>query len=232
MNGKLYGIGVGPGEPDLLTIKAVNTIKNADLICIPTTSKETCRAYQIVEKEIPEIKDKKCICFDCKMTRDANELERIHNDAFLAIKKELLNGRTIAFLTIGDPVVYSTFTGIMETAKSEGFYAETINGITSFTAAASALGIPLSEEDEEIHILTGQSDIKKIPELPGTKIIMKAGKNISKIKEILLNEEKKDRIRVYAVANCGTEKECRYYGASEIPEDTGYMTTIIIKSIK
>jgi len=232
MYGKLYGVGVGPGSADYLTVKAVNCIREADIICIPTVSKDLCRAYRIAKEAVPETEGKECICLDCKMTRSREELEKVHSESFEMIRRYLSDGKNVAFITIGDPVVYSTFTGIMKKASDAGFEAEQINGITSFTASAAALGISLCEEEEEIHIGTGQSDIEGLLKLPGTKIIMKAGKNIGKIKETLRRAEETGRIRVYAVINCGTEEESRYFGAEDIPVDAGYMTTIIIKELK
>ena len=123
MSVKLYGIGVGPGNPDLITAGAVKCIQAADIICIPTTSKDTCRAYQIARDALPEIENKECICLDCKMTRDENELTQVHNEAFQIIQQKLLSNKSVAFLTIGDPTVYSTFTGISKKAKEEGFPA-------------------------------------------------------------------------------------------------------------
>lgn len=117
--GTLYGVGVGPGAPDLLTLRAVDIIRNADIICIPQEDKNSCRAYQIAEEAVPEISEKECVCFDFKMTRDEEELRRIHADAYRRIKNLLTGGRTAAFLMIGDPSVYSSFSYIAKLAVDD-----------------------------------------------------------------------------------------------------------------
>ena len=222
--GILYGVGVGPGEPELMTLKAVKCIRQADVIFCP---QQDSRAYHIAEQAVPEIREKKCLSYDFKMTRDPAELKRVHEGAYREIKKHLQEEKNVAFLTIGDPSVYSTFSYVAYKARADGFCVETVPGATAFLASASWLGISLCEGDEELHIGTGQSDIEKLLALPGTKIIMKCGRNLPKIKEILRAREKEQGIKVWAVSDCGMETEKIHTGADEIPEM--YMTTIIVK---
>ena len=116
MKGTLYAIGVGPGDPDLITLKAANTIRQADVIAIPQ-KKEECRAYEIALKAIPEIKDKEIVDCAFSMVRDDETRSALHKDIYEKIKEKLQNGRSVAFLTIGDPAIYSTFSYINELAK-------------------------------------------------------------------------------------------------------------------
>jgi len=229
MAGVLFGIGVGPGDPDMLTLKAVKAIKEADVICLPKAEKDKCMAYQIALPAVPEIRYKKTISLDFEMTSDVERLEEIHGEFYQKYKQLLIEGYNLAFLTIGDPTVYSTFGYIMKLAKKDGIEVEIINGITSFCGSAAAAGILLSEGEENIHIISGQGNIDEELKLSGTKIIMKSGKNISAIKEKLIPLEEADKIIVYAVVDCGKETEQIYKGAMMIPEACKYMMTIIIK---
>ncbi len=229
MAGILYGIGVGPGDPKMLTIKAVNAIKDADVICLPKADKDKCRAYQIALPVVPELKYKKIISLDFEMTRDENQLLNMHNDFYNRYKQLLIDGYNLAFLTIGDPTVYSTFGYIMKLAKKDGIEIEIINGITSFCGTAAAAQILISESDENIHILSGQGNLDEELKLSGTKIIMKSGKNIAAIKEKLMAMEEAGEINVYAVIDCGMETEQIFNSAMTIPDDSKYMMTIIIK---
>lgn len=229
MAGVLYGIGVGPGDPEMLTLKAARAIKEADVICLPKADKYECRAFQIALPAVPELKYKKTISFDFEMTRDEEALAKMHAEFYEKYKQLLMEGYSLAFLTIGDPTVYSTFGYIMKLAKKDGIEVEIINGITSFCGSAAAAGILLSEKNENVHIISGQGDIDEELSLSGTKIIMKSGRNVAKIKECLIKLEQEKDISVYAVVDCGMETEQIYKGAIMIPDDSKYMMTIIIK---
>jgi len=229
MTGILYGIGVGPGDPEMLTLRAVRAIKEADVICLPRPEKEKCRAYQIALPVVPELKYKKIISYDFEMTRDEKVLEAKHKDFYQKYRQLLLEGYNLAFLTIGDPTIYSTFGYILKLAKTDGIEIEIISGITSFCGTAAASGIVISEKDENIHILSGQGNLENELQLPGTKIIMKSGKNISEIKEKLMELEAQGKVTVNAVIDCGMETEQIFTSAMTIPDDSKYMLTIIVK---
>lgn len=229
MAGILYGIGVGPGDPEMLTLRAVRAIREADVICLPKADKYECRAFQIALPVVPELKYKKTVSFDFEMTRDEEALARMHAEFYEKYRQLIMEGYNLAFLTIGDPTVYSTFGYIMKLAKKDGIEVEIINGITSFCGSAAAAGTLLSERDENIHIISGQGNLEDDLKLPGTKIIMKSGRNVAKIKERLLEMEQAEKISVYAVVDCGMETEQIFNGAIMIPDDSKYMMTIIIK---
>lgn len=229
MSGILYGIGVGPGDPEMLTLKAVRAIKEADVICLPKADKYECRAFQIALPAVPELKYKKTVSFDFEMTRDEDALAQMHETFYGKYKQLLMEGYSLAFLTIGDPTVYSTFGYIMKLAKKDGIEVEIINGITSFCGSAAAAGTLLSEKNENIHIISGQGNLEDELKLSGTKIIMKSGGNISQIKEFLLEKEKTEDVEIFAVIDCGMETEQIFKGAIMIPDDSKYMMTIIVK---
>ena len=229
MAGVLYGIGVGPGDPEMLTLKAVRAIKEADVICLPKADKYECRAFQIALPVVPELKYKKTISFDFEMTKDEEVLASMHATFYEKYRQLLIEGYSLAFLTIGDPTVYSTFGYIMKLAKKDGIEVEIINGITSFCGSAAASGVLLGEGEENIHIISGQGNLEEELKLPGTKIIMKSGRNIAHIKELLLDLEQTDGVSVYAVIDCGMETEQIFKSAIMIPDDSKYMMTIIVK---
>ena len=229
MAGVLYGIGVGPGDPELLTIKAVKAIKDADVICLPRAEKDKCRAYQIALPVVPELAYKKVISLDYEMTKDEAKLKEMHESFYRKYKELLFEGYSLAFLTIGDPTIYSTFGYIMKLAKKDGIEVEIVNGITSFCGTAAAAGILISEADENVHILSGQGNLEEELKMSGTKIIMKSGKNVAAIKERLVEMENAGSVNVYAVIDCGMETEQIFTSAMTIPDDSRYMMTIIVK---
>ena len=229
MKGILYGIGVGPGDPDLITLKAINAIKDSDVICLPKADKENCRAYQIALPSVPELRYKKIISYEFEMTKDQEALEKMHLNFYNSYKELLLEGYNLAFLTIGDPTIYSTFGYIMKQAKRDDIDVEIVNGITSFCGTAAASGLILCEGDENLHIISGQGDLDEELALPGTKIIMKSGRNLSRIREKLVELENAGKVSVHAVIDCGLETEQIFPNAMTIPEDGKYMMTIIVK---
>lgn len=228
---KLVGVGLGVNDPELLTLKAVKALKDADVLCLPQASKENCRAYQIALAAVPELEEKECLCLDFRMIRDPAEKERMHAGLYEQVKTVYEKGLNLVFLTIGDPGVYSTFSYLSERALVDGLSVEVVEGVPSFCSAAAALGISLCLGDDELHIATGQDDLETVLCYSGTKVIMKCGRKMGQLKELLLREESRGA-KVYAVSECGAPEEKKYYSAAELPEEANYMTTVIVKGGK
>ena len=108
MSGCLYSVGVGPGDPELMTLKAVKIIRNCQVLVLPAESKEKCVAYQIARRAIPEIEDKATVCLVMPMTKDKDRLEKSHREGTQKVAEVLDAGKDAAFLTLGDPTVYAT----------------------------------------------------------------------------------------------------------------------------
>lgn len=225
MTGILYGVGVGPGDPELLTLKAVRIIRECDLIAIPTADKETCTAYHIVKQALPDIEGKEVISVVMPMTKNKDELDASHRTGAKRVEAFLKQGRKVAFLTLGDPTVYSTYLYIHKRVLEDGCRAEIINGIPSFCAAAARLGEGLAEGSVQLHVIPGSYHIQNAFTLPGTKVFMKAGSKLGQVKEQL----KALGLKAVMVENCGMEQEKVYYGLEEIPEEAGYYSLIIVK---
>ncbi len=225
MAGALYGVGVGPGDPELLTLKAVRIIKECDIIAIPAADKETCTAYGIVKQAVPDIGDKEVLAVDMPMTKNKEKLEESHREGAHKIGEHLRKGLKIAFLTLGDPTVYSTYIYIHRRILAEGYTAEIISGVPSFCAAAARLKEGLAENAEQLHIIPGSYSIEDALSLSGTKVLMKTGKKLGEVKERL----KALKARAVMVENCGMEQEKVYGSLDEIPEEAGYYSLIIVK---
>lgn len=250
--GVLYGIGVGPGDPELMTLKAINTIKACDIIAIPAVSKEECYAYRIVQAVLPEIEKKQIMCTPFPMIKDKEKLTISHNKIYSDIVSELEAGKNVAMLTIGDPSVYSTYMYIHKRVMQAGFTAVMISGVPSFCAAAARLGISLGEMMDEIHIIPASYDVRDTMGYGGTCVYMKSGKKLAELIEMLrttdgsdtkTDEEadmclsdvnskggiRKKKMTVYGVTNCGMESERVYRGLDELTEAKGYLTIVIVK---
>jgi len=227
--GKLTGIGVGPGDPELMTLKAINVIKNSDIIAFPGKSKDESMAFGIAEKAVPEIIEKELLAIDLPMTKDTKRLRKNHENAALTIEKHLKAGENIAFLTLGDPAFYSTFSYIKDIVKRDGFDTEIIAGVTSFNAVAAKLNIPISLGNESVLILPGLDEEDAIfsqsHNLPDNIIILKAGKNAGKIREVL----KSAGYSAAMISNCGLENEEIFNNIDAIPDNASYFSLIIAK---
>lgn len=246
MRGILYGIGTGPGDPELLTLKAVRKIRAADVIAVPVSDREyakesgipdeeqclryleQCVAYQIALPEIPEMAVKKKIYLPMPMIKEEDVLEQAHQKAVSLVKHELESGKDVAFLTLGDPSVYSTYLYVKRRAEADGYQTEMISGIPSFCAAAAKLGTGLAENREELHILPASYQIEDGLLLPGTKVLMKAGRKMAEVKRSI----KEHPGEIYMVSNCGMPGEKVYCGSESIPEDAGYYSLVIVKEAR
>ena len=159
------------------------------------------------------------------MTKDRTELEENHKKAAKAVEQELDQGKDVAFLTLGDPTVYSTYLYVHKRVQEDGYEAKIVSGVTSFCAAAAELEIGLVENSQQLHVIPASYQIEDALKLPGTKVLMKAGRKMEQVKELL---EQMDA-EVLMVENCGMEGQRICRGAEEIPESAGYYSLIVVK---
>ncbi|ADL04987.1 precorrin-2 C(20)-methyltransferase [Lacrimispora saccharolytica] len=225
MAGIMYGIGVGPGDPELMTLKAVKRIRDLKVIAIPHKNKAQCTAYQIARQAVPEIEEKICLHLHMPMTKDENELKKSHEKAASAVMEYLDKGEDVGFITLGDVSIYSTFTYLWERLWKEGYATRLESGIPSFCAVAARLGIPLVSGAEELHIIPASYQIKDALKLSGVKVLMKAGRQMGAVKE----ELRKYGASAVMVENCGMPDERIYGTLEEIPEDAGYYSLVIVR---
>ena len=225
MKGKLYGVGIGPGDPELLTLKALRVIRESKVIALPGKEPRETVAYKIVEGVYPEIAEKELLAVDMPMTKDPVKLEASHEAGAAAIMAYLDKGMDVAFPTLGDPTVYSTYIYVHKRVQAAGYETEIVSGITSFCAVAARLNTGLVEKAEPLHVIPASYQIEEALKLSGTKVLMKAGKKMAEVKKILLEQQ----IPASMIENCGMENERIYRSPEEIAEDAGYYSLIIVK---
>ena len=228
MSGCLYSVGVGPGDPELMTLKAVKIIRNCQVLVLPAESKEKCVAYQIVRRAIPEIEDKTTVCLVMPMTKDKDRLEKSHREGTQKVAEVLDAGKDAAFLTLGDPTVYATSMYIHQRIAGMGYRTSIVSGVPSFCAAAAKLGVSLGEKQEQIHIIPASYDVEAAMQLPGTKILMKAGKKMPVVRQCV----KEHHGWTAMVENCGMAEEHLWINAEDMPEQPGYYTLVFVKDRK
>ena len=229
--GKLFGVGVGPGDPELLTIKAVRVIKEADIIF---TAASTKNKYSLaVEIATPYISPSTRIeKLSFPMTKDEKEVETawIHNAKQIA--EQLKKGKNAVFLTLGDPTTYSTFGYILKKMECIMPQAdiETIPGITSFHAASARLNKILVEGEESLLITSGAFGGEQIRKNSGVEnvAIVKAYKNIKDINSAL--KETGFDNKAVAVSKCGRENEQIIKNINELETKKPDYWTLILAS--
>lgn len=226
--GMIYGIGVGPGDPELMTFKSVRLIREADVIAVAGKEAKESVAYKIAAEAVPEIAEKELLAVEMPMTKDGKALEEAHRTGVNALEELVDQGKTVVYLTLGDPTVYCTFSYLQHRLEADGYEVRLVPGISSIMASAAALGIPLTEGNEELHVLPGNHLTEGLNGLRGTCVVMKSASRIKDVKSMLRSSGKE----VQAVLNCGMESERLFRSADDIPDDAGYFALIIAKETK
>lgn len=226
--GKLYGIGVGPGDTELLTLKAARILKTVPVVFSPKSSKEKDSiALSIVRPILEERKDYKRLMLVAPifpMIEDKDELEKIWTSASELIAQYLDSGRDVAFITLGDPSIFSTYSYVQQKLIDD-YEIETVPGITSFTACAAARNKALVEQNDILSVVPKIDErLGEVLDYSDSIVLMKASRNTSELETTI--EEKNRPKEIYSVQNCTRENEKIIEGFSN---EKPYLTTTIIK---
>lgn len=225
MNGTLYGVGVGPGDPRLMTYLAVDTIKCCPVLAVPADGKGKAVAYRIASGIVKNLDQKECLDLATPMTKDRAVLDAAYQTAADRIIEKLEQGLDVACLTLGDPTIYSTYIYIHRLVKARGYDAKIINGIPSFCAVSARLEDSLADRSEQIHIIPSTYGVEDALNLSGTKVLMKAASKMPLVKEVL----KRSNTTCSMIENCGMPDEHIYHCIDEIPDQASYYSIIVIK---
>jgi precorrin-2/cobalt-factor-2 C20-methyltransferase len=233
MLGTLYGIGVGPGDPDLLTLKAVKVLRNVSHVFAAASSKnEYSLAYDIVKEHIPPGVPVDQLAFP--MTFHSETLENAWQDNCEKVVEILGQGKHVAFLTLGDPLTFSTFIYLMRKIRQRipGATISVIPGITSFQAAAACAGEPLAEGEEIVTIISGAKGGERLREaisLSDSVVLMKTYKYLPQILSLVGEAGLKDSCCF--VSRCGLDGEVVERDFAKMCEMTqpNYLSLMLIK---
>lgn len=225
--GKFYGVGVGPGDPQLLTLKAVEVLQRTDYVAVPKSrlerdsvaweiAKGHCRA-QVgkVELELP-------------MTSELEVLEKAWDSGAEKIRRLLEQGDTVAFITLGDPSLYSTYTYLLEKLKSKIPLEniETVPGIMALSAAAARLNLPLAEGDEPLLILPSAEMLEDYLDFSNL-VMMKVSRRLPEILSQLRGRERE----CVLISRVGHPSERIEWNPQELEgEKIDYLSLLIVKN--
>ncbi len=227
MTGTLYGVGVGPGDPELMTVKAWRLIATAKTIAYLAANGSESTARSIAAPFIdPSTKE---IAIDMPMRVEREPAQEAYNKAALAITQRLAAGEDVVFLCEGDPFFYGSFIYIFERLKT-AFPIIVIPGVTSFTASAASLAQPLCQREEVMKIIPATLPEQRIAEELATAeaaAILKVGRHFAKVKRVLEAQGLSHNARAVIKA---THLDEQIISLSDIKSETlPYFTTIITR---
>ena len=223
--GKLYGISVGPGDPELLTLKAIRMIREADVVAVPNIGHKRQTAYTICEEYL---EGKELLDCSTPMTKDRSVVLEAYGKIADDLCACLDAGKSVAYLCLGDIGVYSTYIYIHDMVCERGYEAEIVPGVTSFSACAAKLGIALCEGPERLLVAPVMAaDVDEILDVPANKVFMKSGKSIGELRDKLAARGQLEHASM--VANCGLPDEKVFKHFADISDDTDYFSVVIVK---
>lgn len=223
--GMLYGVGVGPGDPELVTMKAARILREADVVAVPDKGSGEKTALNIVAEWTA---DSELLYCPTPMVRDKKLLDGCYEKIADDICALLDGGKTVAFITLGDPTVYSTYIYVHKKVLARGYRAELVPGVPSFCAVAARLNTSLCEGAERLLIVPGSYEgVEECIDFPANKVFMKSGKSLPALRDMLAERGLLEGAAM--VANCGMEGERVYESLKELETGEGYFSVVLVK---
>ncbi len=222
--GTLYGVGVGPGDPELLTLKAQRIISQADVIAIPDKGGSTHTALDIVRRHVTS---QELLYCPTPMVRNRQKLSENYAEVASRLMGVLDEGKDIAFITLGDPTVYSTYMYIHQIVAQHNYHTQLVAGVTSFCATAATLGVSLCERSERLLVVPASyASIEDCLNTDANLVFMKAGKDLGELKERLIAHDLIDNASL--VENCGMQNERVFQQFADV-DSAGYFSVVVVK---
>ena len=230
LKGTFYGVSVGPGDPELLTLQAVRLIRQCPVLAAPQTSSGQMLALDIARSALGEaLNGKTIVPLHFAMSRDPAVLAASHAQAAQAVRPFLDAGQDVAMLNLGDVSIYATFGYLQSLLQAEGYATAMAAGVPSFCAAAARLNVPLTGGMDVPLTVAPGGWAGRVLETPGTKVLMKTGRQLPALLDTLRQAGKLQTSAL--VCNCGLPDEQVYPDLSRSQPDVpaGYFATVLVK---
>lgn len=226
MTGTFYGVSVGPGDPELLTLQAVRLLRQCPVLAAPQTASGQMLALG------SELDGKTILPLQFAMSRDAAVLRASHETAASAVRLFLDAGQDVAMLNLGDVSIYATFGYLQEILQAQGYATAMAAGVPSFCAAAARLNQPLTGGMDAPLTIAPGSRADEVLDTPGTKVLMKTGRQLPALLDTLDAHGALSRSAL--VCSCGLPDETIFPDLSTArpPQDgskAGYFATVLVK---
>lgn len=229
---RFYGVGVGPGAPDLLTLRAAAVLRQVAVVAAPRRSAgDASVALGIAREAVGEPPGQETLLLDFPMSRDGSTRRMAREAAARAVADRLGRGLSVAFVTEGDPLVYSTFIDLLREAP-RAFPAspiEVVPGISSITAVAAAARVPLADGDGSIAVLAAPAALETLGRLARefeTLLLFKAAPVLPALRAALAREGLLGHAVLVCNASTGAERVVSDLAAYE--ERPGYFSTVLV----
>ncbi len=226
---KFYGIGTGPGNADLVTVRGVNVLKKIAILYTPEAKKASkSLALQIVAPYLEATVEIKQRHFP--MVNNSVVKEQAWQQIATEILQDVTSGRDVGFVTLGDPMIYSTYSYLLALLKDK-IPTETIPGISSFCNIANTLQLPLVREEEAYTVLPATADAHLIElslEHFSTIVLMKVSLVFPKIRQIIVEHDLLNQAVLISHSSLATEEV--HLGLAQVAADVklSYFSTIIV----
>ncbi len=224
-HGTLYGVGVGPGAPDLLTLRAARLIADARVVAYPTLAGGESFARAIAAEMIPE----GCVevAIDVPMTIERGPAQKAYDQGAVILSEHLARGENVVCLCEGDPFFYGSFMYLFARLSSE-YKCEVVPGVTSVTACAARARMPLAARNERLTILPGPlpaPELRARIEGAESVAIMKVGRHLTKIRDVIAEL---GLLGAATYVERATLDDERVLPLSDAPTDAPYFSMILI----
>jgi len=221
--GILYGVSVGPGDPELITLKALKILKDCAVIAAPRTHGAKTVALDIA-RQAADLSGKEILYLEHRMVTEEETLRKQYRENGLAVASFLAQGKNVAMLNLGDVSVYSTYSYIAQEVQAMGYECVMIPGVTSFCACAALLGRSLTDAREPLSIFPGSyNDLGSALDTPGGKVLMKSARAIPALREAIREKGLEEKTAV--VSDCGLPTQAVHTIDDDI---SSYFTTVLI----
>ena len=238
---ELIGIGVGPGDPDLLTVKAVKAIQNADVIMCPASKEDRPSiALSVVDSLIDKSKNQEIVKLIFPMTKDKDVLAKTWETNAKIMAEKVLSGKNVVYLTVGDPFLYSTWIYMYKDLSESHpeIKISVIPGIVSMFTFASKVGVSIAEGAEKVSIIPSCYDLSSVKEIAKNSesmIFLKDGRYFDQVIQVLKDAGFPDD-SIFAIGqDLGTENEIiRKMTLGEVNDDTlttKYFSILVVKRV-
>lgn len=226
--GTLFGVGMGPGDPELVTLKALRTIERCAVVAAPWTHDGASLALDIA-RAVCDLEGKEIVRIRFSMAGEDAEREGRHAAARDILCERLAAGLDVAFLNLGDPSIYATFQRVAGLVRAHGFEARAVPGVPSFCAVAAALDVDLTPQmSAPLHVVPASSPhLSRSLEASGTTVVMKAGAHLGNLKALLADKGRLDEASL--VVDAGMPGEMVVAQLADAPEGMSYFSTAVVR---
>ena len=228
MSGVLYGLGLGPGDPDLVTIKAAAVLAAVQVIAYVSPLREGVAAASFARAIAgPHLAGEKIeISIPIAMLDDPEPGQRAYDQAALEIAEHLQAGRDVAVLCEGDPLLYGSFMYVLERLKGSAGII-TVPGVSALGAAAAAANLPLVSRQQSLALVPGtlpEAEIKSRIQVADAAAVYKVGRNMTKVRRVL---EQLGRLDGSFYIERASLPEARVMALADAPDDAPYFSIIL-----